>query len=916
MRHLCKKIGIGILAVIISLLILYIPTNVFAKEAKVLKVAFPESPGINEVYEDGSYGGSVYEWLMEISKYTGLEYEFVTGDADTLLSGMMKGKYDIMGGMLYQKELEKYFSYPKYSMGSNYSLLIYPKDDESIKSFDLRTLNGKTIGVYEKADYKIERLKIFLDSNNIKCKIKYLGVDKYESCLENKEVDLMLGSDVYMKDHYNVAAKFAADPYYIVTSSKQKEICKELSNAMEEIYAANPNFADELYNKYFPEQYINTISFSKSDLSFIKNAGEIKVAVSEELYPISYKDKEVNGIIPDIIKLISKKSGLKFTYVTAKTYEDAINLVKDGKADILGGFFDDSYFADQQNLILTKSYINIDGVILKNKNADTELENITQAVIKGGNTNSTDKKIKLEYYDSFEDCLDAVNKGEVSQTIMPSSIMESLYLKNYYPNVIYTSSENAQPGLSLALKKGSDPELYNVLNKTVNNISEAEAGNIKKDNMVSIGENKVSFKSYYYSNPTLVIVIIVGFIVLISIIVILFIWFKMRNNIMQVKVEEAEASSKAKSEFLSLMSHEIRTPINAIIGLTNINMMNKDLPEHLKKNLAKIDSSAQFLLSLVNDILDMSKIQNYKMIINNQCFDMFKVTKDIDELFISKKEEKNIKFTFDIELKNKYFMGDSVRIKQIISNIVSNAFKFTEENGEIILTIREEVKEDNTSDVFFSIKDNGIGIKEDKLNKIFDAFEQVSINYNNEAGTGLGLFICNHLVTLMDGELKVESKEGEGSDFYFTLNLPIVNEKDVEEEISNNDISKLEDKRILIAEDNDLNAEIVISLLEMNNIKVDRASNGEEAVKMFKDSEDNHYDMILMDIKMPKKDGIMTTKEIRSIDSDYAKQIPIIAMTANTFEEDRKNALNAGMNAFLSKPFNVDEFYKIISDTK
>ena len=801
-------------------------------------------------------------------------------------------------------------------MGSNYSLLIYPKEDESIKSFDLSTLNGKTIGVYEKADYKIKRLKIFLDSNNLKCKIKYLGVDKYESCLENKEVDLMLGSDVYMKDHYNIAAKFAADPYYIVTSSKQKEICKELSNAMEDIYAANPNFADELYNKYFPEQYINTISFSKSDLSFIKSAGVIKVAVSEELYPISYKDKEVDGIIPDIIKLISKKSGLKFTYVTAKTYEDAINLVKDGKADILGGFFDDSYFADKQDLIITKSYINIDGVILKNKNFDTESGEITQAVLKGGNTNSTSKDIKLKYYDSYEDCLKSVNGGETDQTVMPASVMESLYLKNYYPNVIYTSSESSMPGLSIALKKGSDSKLYTVLNKTVNNISEAEAGNIKKDNMVSIGDNKMSFKSYYYSNPALVISIIVGFIVLVAIIILSFIWFKMKNNVMKVKVEEAEASSKAKSEFLSLMSHEIRTPINAIIGLTNINMMNKDLPESLKKNLSKIDSSAQFLLSLVNDILDMSKIQNYKMVINKQSFDMSKVINDIDELFISKKKEKNIKLTFDIDLKNKFFMGDSVRIKQIISNIVSNAFKFTDENGEIILTVKEDVKDGITSDILFSIKDNGIGIKEDKLNKIFEAFEQVSINYNNETGTGLGLFICNHLVTLMGGDLKVKSTEGEGSDFYFTLNLPVASEKDLKEEISDNDISKLEDKRILIAEDNDLNAEIVISLLEMNSIKVDRASNGEEAVKIFKDSEDNHYDLILMDIKMPIKDGILATKEIRRIESNYAKQIPIIAMTANTFEEDRKNALNAGMNAFLSKPFNVDEFYKIISDTK
>ena len=322
-------------------------------ETHVLRVAFPESKGINEVYDDGTYGGAVYDWLEEIAKYTGWKYEFISGDSSELLDGMINGEYDLMGGMFYLPGYEEYFNYPKYVMGSNYSLLIYRKGDDSIKGFDYNTLNGKKIGVLRKATSKIERLEKFLDFNKVQCELVYYDDQEgYGNCLDNGEVDVLLGSDVYMKDEYNVAAKISGDPYYIVTAVNEPELCKQLSDAMEAIYSANPNFAEELYNKYFPDKYINSIQYTDEEKAFLKQKKPLRVSVVKDRFPLVYEeDGSIAGMVPDCLKLISKRTGFEFTYVYADSYQNAIDLVKDGKADLMGGFLNEDASAEANGLV-------------------------------------------------------------------------------------------------------------------------------------------------------------------------------------------------------------------------------------------------------------------------------------------------------------------------------------------------------------------------------------------------------------------------------------------------------------------------------------------------------------------------------------------------------------------------------------
>lgn len=896
----------------------YVSASTVSEPDHVLKVAFPETPGINEIYENGTYGGTTYDFLMEIAKYTGWEYEFVTGDPGELLTGMMNGDYDLMGGMYYQEAWKTYFNYPKYVMGKNYNLLICRKDNMAAKRFDISTLNGMTIGVYSKASAKIKRLEYFLAFNSVDCTIKYFDdILEYEKCLESGEVDLMLGSTANVQDDYTVVAQFESDPYYIITTKGKPELTAQLNEALNEIYSANPNFADELYNKYFPDKYTNPIDFNESDKAFIENSQSIRVAVLKNRYPVYYeKDGQHHGIVPDLLDLISERTGLSFEYVATETYQDMLDVLKTGQADFAGCFMDDSYAASDRGLSLVKSYTALDSVILKNKSVTFPSDELVMAVPAGRAQNNTSINGSIKYYEKYEDCLEAVNTGDADYLRMPSAFVEPLYVQNYYPNVTIITTDNQTMALSLALPKPLNISLYSILSKTINNLSAGEMSDILSRNLVSSGERNVSLKSFIYSNPGLIIAIIAGFFTLLSAIVLITTKYKLKNKLMHLKMEKAVETAQVKSDFLSRMSHEIRTPMNAIIGLSSLTQMACELPPQAKENLDKINTSAQFLLSLVNDILDMSKIDSAKMKIVTAPFDLESLLVQMENMFHIQAQQKNLTFTVCRDFESRYLIGDEVRIKQVLTNLLSNACKFTESGGHITLSVKQEGRNEHGTKLSFHVIDNGIGIPDDDMSRIFDSFEQASQGQFNAQGTGLGLAISSSLVHLMDSELQVKSSVKEGSEFFFTLCLPDSQEEPpLQQSNTSSEHAALDAIHILLAEDNDLNAEIVISVLTLKGVLVERAADGKEAVEMFQNHPSGWYQLILMDIQMPHKDGLTATREIRSTDRPDAKSIPIIAMTANTFQEDRDNAKDAGMTGFVPKPFNVEQLYQTILES-
>ena len=391
-----------------------------------------------------------------------------------------------------------------------------------------------------------------------------------------------------------------------------------------------------------------------------------------------------------------------------------------------------------------------------------------------------------------------------------------------------------------------------------------------------------------------------------------------KNDALNNALEAAKSANIAKTMFLSNMSHEIRTPMNAIIGLNAMALADKDLPEKVRDELVKVDSSAKHLLSLINDILDVSRIESGKVTIKNEEFALSEVLSQVGVIIGGQCKDKGLSYNLETNIRNASYIGDAMKIRQILINILGNSVKFTPEGGEVTLKVGETAAYEDNANLTFTMTDTGIGMSEEFLPKLFDAFSQADDKTTTRYGsTGLGMTITKSYIDLMGGKIDVKSKLGVGTTFTVTLTLPktskaaeeTVAEEEKEEALTNN----LEGKTILVAEDMPVNAEIALAILEMGGMKGELAENGEEALKKFTNSEENYYAAVLMDMRMPIMDGLTATKEIRKLDRADAKTIPIIALTANAFEEDVKQSIEAGINAHLSKPINPDEIFKTLS---
>ena len=386
------------------------------------------------------------------------------------------------------------------------------------------------------------------------------------------------------------------------------------------------------------------------------------------------------------------------------------------------------------------------------------------------------------------------------------------------------------------------------------------------------------------------------------------------RRILERARDEAEKGNRAKSNFLSSMSHDIRTPMNAIIGYTNIALDKIDDKEMVRDSLTKIVASSHYLLSLINDVLDMSKIESGKIHLNENKCDLKKIFERIADLTRSQAGKKSLAISFNTDqVRHPFVIADELRLEQVLINIAGNAVKYTPKGGSISIAAMEtEEFPEGKSRYLFSVRDTGIGMSEDFLPHIFESFSrETNSTINKIQGTGLGMAITSRLVELMGGEISVSSKLGEGSEFVVELTLPhwenpAGNELSGTEEESI-DKAALAGRKILLVEDNDINAEIATLVLSEYGLVVDRASNGQEGVDRIVEKGGGYYDAVLMDIQMPVMNGYEATKQIRSLATDYARRLPIIAMSANAYEEDVRESLASGMNGHIAKPFDPQE---------
>ena len=926
-RYVSHGIAIGLLVFIMLAFNLSVLAQ--TSEKRVLRVAFPQVDGMSWTAEDGTHHGMLVDYLNEIAKYTGWEYEYIDTKGPAMLNEFVEGKYELMGGNYYIPALEKYYAYPNYNMGYSRSLLLARSDDRSIHSYDLESMNGKTIGVYENARENIRRLKEFMAINGLYCNIRYykqedmvgkIGLYPY---LAKGEIDLLLNNVAHISDSVRVVVAYDSQPYYIVTNPGNKEVLDGLNMALERILDANPNFAAERYAVNFPDRLVN-IQLSDRDLEYVNERKTITVAVPENWYPLYCKEtplKNHTGIMADVLDEIKSFTGLRFSYVYAKNYADAIRLIQQGDADILGFFLGDENDAAQLGLALSASYVSANNIIVRNKACSYPAPGLVGALVENQRLPSGISVEKIRFYPSIKEALFAVNNGEADFIYGLSSRMEQDILRYHFTNLAPVTLVNDQSTISFALPIPVDPDLLTILNKAINNLSESERTVIRNRNLESIGVSEFSLTDFIYANPLQFMFIVMFVLSVLFTALLLAIGARMKATVIQGNLKRAEAANLAKSEFLSRMSHEIRTPMNGIVGMSTIAMQNIDNTDKIKDCLEKVIMSSKHLLALINDVLDMSKIESGKVELRHESFNFRAFLQDLENLYGEQAKSKGI--SYETILASDLEVGDSLRLNQVLSNLLSNALKFTPAKGMIKLRVSKTGEDQENVYLRFEVIDTGCGIAEENYDKIFESFEQENVDVTYKyGGTGLGLSIVKRFTGLMGGGIHVTSVQGNGSTFTVDLPFGKIKESGKPTRFSDingrNDLAKdcyavdydFKGKRILLVEDNELNREIAEELIGVTGASVESAEDGVQAVEMFKESAEGYYDLILMDVQMPHMDGYEATRCIRALGRSDAQKVPIFAMTANAFAEDVQKSREAGMNAHISKPLDIRAVYK------
>ena len=622
----------------------------------VLRVPFIKMDGLMETAADGTRHGLVIDYLDEIAKYTGWEYEYIDTDGESATEAFINGEYDLMGASYYLPVMEQYFAYPDYTIGYSKAVLLARMDDDSINTTNVQSLNGKTIGVYERAIENIRRLNEFLTMNNLDCTLKSYSYEQLMVSgnlypyLENGEVDLLLGNNTEQETPFRIAFAYDSQPYYIVTHAGNQEILDGLNMAMKRIMESNPDFAQERYDANFPKASLVDVSLHEEEIAYIQQNRNITVAVPQNFHPLNCQDEESihSGLTIDILDEVSAFTGINFCYLFTDSYREAMNLVQQGDADMMGFFLGTNIEATENNLVLTASFASMSDAIIRNKKVKFPDTGLVGAVIEGRSLPNGISAEEVLVYPNAVEAISAVNRGEVDFVFGLSSYLESILQKGHYANVIPTTISSDRNDISFALARPADPELLTILNKALYNISAARKVELLDQNMISSGSGSFTITEIIYANPILVIGIVTSILFILGAAAILIARAKIKAAVMQGNLEKAEAESRAKGEFLSRMSHELRTPMNAVVGLANIISMTEGLPDTVRRNLSKLQASSYYLLDLINDILDTSRLDSGMLTIAREPFSLSSLLDKIQDMMETEARRREIDYSVEI----------------------------------------------------------------------------------------------------------------------------------------------------------------------------------------------------------------------------------------------------------------------------
>lgn len=921
-----QMIWILILACIMSCVIFLQPISTNAQEdssgQKVVRVGYYTAPGFQEYDEENDvYSGSSYEYLMAIKQYTGWEYEFIPVQFSEGVQMLQNGELDLMNNVSKTAEREQTMGFSSYASGSNYGCLIVPMDNTTYAYNDFDSFDKMQVGILTTSIFR-PFFEEFCEEHDINPEIISFDTDdEMTEALKRGEIDARIVSSSY-QDGSRIVAKFAPMDYYFAVPKAENDLLEQLNDAMRSIQTDMPDFQQEIDKRYQTKYSEQNVILSKAEKKYLLDTPVVKVAVSDAWYPISYfaKDGTYSGPLADIYRRIEDATGLEFEFDKYDNYELALQAVTDRKADMIAEFPYDFIYADQWSVQLSDMVNDVSVYrVMKENFSDTEIKTIAlygESYLETRIEKLYGDDVEYDMYESAEDAVDAVRNGKADCTFLNYYRATSFQNKGKYITLKYVLIPSLQYNFGLGVSEYASPELKSLIGKGLTTI---DSEYIESEFQAAAQQNMTpDMEAFMLQNSTLFIVLLAVIVAVIVILAAFFIYSRRIKN----KNVELERAKKAQSEFLSRMSHDMRTPMNGILGLSYLMEKEKNI-DVLKSYIPELQESSNFLLQLINDVLDVNKIESGNLTLNSHTCDEEKVFDSIIDMMRPLMEEKNIDFHFEkINIDWQFMLLDEQRVKQIFINLLNNAVKFTPEGGKIEL-IMELIwqTEDMIRDKFI-IRDTGIGISKEFLPHIFEPFKQeAGANIDYTKGTGLGLPIVKQLVELMGGSIAVKSEKGKGTEITIYLNLPLAQRPERIQETVREEKNTVKAERsqmipqglqILLCEDHPLNATIATKLLEQQGAIVTWTKNGKDGVGVFANSKIGSFDVILMDIRMPEMDGLEATRKIRALDREDAKVIPIIAMSANAYEEDVEKSLEAGMNAHLAKPIEPTEMYSEI----
>ena len=929
MQTLMRKSVCALLSLLL-LLSVVLPVKAAAETApvKVVRVGSFEDT-FNYVNEKGARKGYGYELLQTLSGYTGWQVEYVTCDWSDCFEKLENGEIDIMGAISYTEDRAEKMLFSDEPMGEEKYYLYADLSRADISASDYKTLNGKKVGVLmgtepevmlteweEKYGLKTEHVNV---SNNEDAKQK----------LANHEIDcfVSLEESFWADLGISTITRVGKSGIYYALNKNRSDLKEELDNAMRALDEAAPFYTADLYKRYFSLDYIPILTGEEK--AWLKEHGAIKMGFLTSDSGVSTFDPatgEFTGVITDYIQFAADCLGnqeLEFQLVGYDSKEAELDALKSGEIDMIFHFDQSPNLAEEYHFACTNTTWTSNLMAVTNQQHFNE-NNVNRIAVPQNKLSL--KKYLAFYYpqweivdcDTQEDAAKLVKDGQADCFVTGIS-SENKYSKKYS----FYSVPLLNPVKSCFAVNSGNRSLLSILNKTikampVNMLAGALA-------MYKSSARKVTLSDFIKDNFFMAL-LVSSIAVAAILLTILKLLRKARkaeaaarkaasdtqelNAKLQVAVEKAESANHAKSTFLFNMSHDIRTPMNAIIGYADLASRHLDDPAKLKNYMENIQVCGQNLLMLLNNVLDLARIENDKTEMEYSVSDIEKDFRNCVAMFRNQADSKGQTLMVTTQLQYPYIYADIPHLTEICTNLVSNAVKYTGAGGTIRCNVTQKPGEkEGWCDTVVTVADNGIGMSQEFQKHIFEPFERERTSTVSKVeGSGIGMGIVKKLVGLMSGTVEVESRIGVGSKFTVTIPCRIASEDETQakRETNPSDQKCLCGTRILLTEDNDLNAEIAVELLREEGCTVDRAKDGVECVDMLEKAANGTYQLILMDIQMPVMNGYDAARKIRGLDDPQKANIPIIAMTANAFTEDRQVALDAGMNDHIAKPINMN----------